>query len=334
MTAHAPTAVQAEGVGLRAGRGGRRRDLLADCALRVPRGAVRGIVGPNGAGKSLLLSAAAGLVRPDSGRLTVLGQPAGADALLADVAYVDQHRPLYPRMRAAELLAMGRDLNPRWDYERAAEIMELGRIPLDSRAGSLSGGQRSLLALALARGKRPRLLLLDEPLSDRDPLVRRAALGLLLGDVAESQGTVLLSSHVLGDLEEAIDHLLLIDGGRIRLAGELSELLAAHRLLDRLDLLECQAGPAPWRVHPVDPVDEEPRHLTPVRVDQETQTRAADAELPSLEELVVSYLRSPSVAGWLAPRHAAGPVRRRGPERHRDGGGMTVSSPLRSYRSG
>ncbi|MFF5430632.1 ATP-binding cassette domain-containing protein [Streptomyces griseofuscus] len=304
MTAHAPTAVQAEGVGLRAGRGGRRRDLLADCAFRVPRGAVRGIVGPNGAGKSLLLSAAAGLVRPDSGRLTVLGQPAGADALLADVAYVDQHRPLYPRMRAAELLAMGRDLNPRWDCERAPELLELGRIPLDSRAGSLSGGQRSLLALALARGKRPRLLLLDEPLSDLDPLVRRAALGLLLGDVAEGQGTVPLSSRVLGDLEEAIDHLLLIDGGRIRLAGELSELLAAHRLLDRLGLLECQAGPAPWRVYPVDPVDpvdEEPRHLTPVRVDQETQTRAADAELPSLEELVVSYLRSPSVAGWVAP---------------------------------
>ncbi|TGZ13631.1 hypothetical protein DV517_51140 [Streptomyces sp. S816] len=304
MTAHAPTAVQAEGIGLRAGRAGRRRDLLADCTFRVPRGAVCGIVGPNGAGKSLLLSAVAGLVRPDSGRLTVLGQPAGADALLADVAYVDQHRPLYPRMRAAELLAMGRDLNPRWDHERAAELLELGRIPLDSRAGSLSGGQRSLLALALARGKRPRLLLLDEPLSDLDPLVRRAALGLLLGDVAEGQGTVLLSSHVLGDLEEAIDHLLLIDGGRIRLAGELSELLAAHRLLDRLGLLECQAGLAPWRVHPVDPVDPvdvEPRHLTLVRVDQETQTRAADAELPSLEELVVSYLRSPSVAGWLAP---------------------------------
>ncbi|WP_416481923.1 ABC transporter ATP-binding protein [Streptomyces sp. CL12] len=301
MTAHAPTAVQAEGVGLRAGRGARRRELLADCTFRVPRGAVCGIVGPNGAGKSLLLSAAAGLVRPDSGRLTVLGQPAGADALLADVAYVDQHRPLYPRIRAAELLAMGRDLNPRWDRERAEELLELGRIPLDSRAGSLSGGQRSLLALALARGKRPRLLLLDEPLSDLDPLVRRAALGLLLGDVAEGGGTVLLSSHVLGDLEEAIDHLLLIDGGRIRLAGELSELLAAHRLLDRFGLLECQAGPAPWRVHPVDPVDVEPRHLTLVRVDQEIQTRAAGAELPSLEELVVSYLRSPSVAGWLAP---------------------------------
>ncbi|QLJ02700.1 ABC transporter ATP-binding protein [Streptomyces sp. NEAU-sy36] len=301
MTTFAATAVQAEGVGLRAGRGARRAELLADCTFRVPRGAVCGIVGPNGAGKSLLLSAAAGLIRPDEGRLTVLGQPAGEDALLGEVAFVDQHRPLYPRMRVADLLAMGRDLNPRWDPQRAAELLELGRIALGSRAGSLSGGQRSLLALALARGKRPRLLLLDEPLSDLDPLVRRAALGLLLGDVAEGGGTVLLSSHVLGDLEEAIDHLLLIDGGRIRLAGELSELLAAHRLLDRLGLLECQAGPAPWRVHPVDPVDAEPRHLTLVRVDQRTHTAAADAELPSLEELVVSYLRSPSVAGWLAP---------------------------------
>ncbi|MFJ9931136.1 ATP-binding cassette domain-containing protein [Streptomyces misionensis] len=297
----AATAVQAEGVGLRAGRGGRRAQLLTDCTFRVPRGAVCGIVGPNGAGKSLLLSAAAGLIRPDAGRLTVLGQRAGEDALLGEVAFVDQHRPLYPRMRVADLLAMGRDLNPRWDPERAEDLLELGRIARGSRAGSLSGGQRSLLALALARGKRPRLLLLDEPLSDLDPLARRAALGLLLGDVAEGGGTVLLSSHVLGDLEEAIDHLLLIDGGRIRLAGELSELLAAHRLLDRLGLLECQAGPAPWRVHPVDPVDAEPRHLTLVRVDQRTQIAAADAELPGLEELVVSYLRSPSVTGWLAP---------------------------------
>ncbi|MFH8337540.1 ATP-binding cassette domain-containing protein [Streptomyces sp. AM6-12] len=317
MTTLTAAAVQAEGVGLCAGRGGRRGQLLADCTFRVPRGAVCGIVGPNGAGKSLLLSAAAGLIRPDSGRLTVLGQPAGADALLGEVAFVDQHRPLYPRMRAAELLAMGRDLNPRWDGELAEELLALGRIPLTSRAGSLSGGQRSLLSLALARGKRPRLLLLDEPLSDLDPLARRAALGLLLGDVADGGGTVLLSSHVLGDLEEAIDHLLLIDGGRIRLAGELSELLGAHRLLDRLGLLECQAGLAPWRVHPVDPVDAEPRHLTLVRVDRQARTRETDAELPSLEEMVVSYLRSPSVAGWLAPGMRPGG--------YGDGGGTVAS---------
>ncbi|MEU3026590.1 ATP-binding cassette domain-containing protein [Streptomyces incarnatus] len=241
---HAPTAVQAEGIGLRAGRGARRRELLADCTFRVPRGAVCGIVGPNGAGKIPLLSAAAGLVRPDSGRLTVLGQPAGADALLAEVAFADQHRPLYPRLRATELLAMDRDLNPRLGPRTCPGSAGVGRISRDSRIGSLSGGQRSLLALAPARGKGPGVLPLDEPLSDLGPLVCRAALGLLLGDVAEDGGTVLLSSHVLGDLEEAIDHLLLIDGGRIRPAGELSELLAAHRLLDRLGLLECHAV---WR---------------------------------------------------------------------------------------
>ncbi|MFC1436213.1 ATP-binding cassette domain-containing protein [Streptacidiphilus sp. N1-3] len=267
-TARTP-AVEAVGLCLRRHRPLRAPGpmLLADCSFRIPRGAVCGLVGPNGAGKSLLLAAAAGLLAPSAGVLTVLGRPAGSDALLAETGFVGQQRPLYHRLTVTELLSMGRRLNPRWRPEQAGELLELGRISGSTRAGDLSGGQRTLLALALARGKAPHLLLLDEPLADLDPLVRRTVLGLLLADTTDNDSTVLLSSHVLPDLEEAVDHLLLVDGGRIRLAGPVPELLAAHRFHG--SRLVRAAGPT--------------------------------TERPSLEELVVHYLGAPTADAWLAP---------------------------------
>ncbi|SEK93914.1 ATP-binding cassette domain-containing protein [Streptacidiphilus jiangxiensis] len=251
----------------------RRRTLLDACSLRLPRGAVCGLVGPNGAGKSLLLSAAAGLVAPDAGRITVLGRSAGSDRALPEVGFLDQHRSLYPRMTVAELLETGRRTNVRWHQDRALELLRLGRVPLGAKVGALSGGQRTLAALALVRGKAPQLMLLDEPLAELDPLVRRAVLGLLLADVADHGTTVLLSTHILTDLDEVVDHLVLLDSGQVRLAGELSELLAAHRYVDR------DGGR--------------------VLVRQETGAPGDDA--PTLDELVVCYLHAPGTGRWLAP---------------------------------
>jgi ABC-2 type transport system ATP-binding protein len=295
-----PAALETVGLTLRH----RRRTLLDACSLRVPRGSVCGLVGPNGAGKSLLLSAAAGLVGPQAGTITVLGRPAGSAQALPDVGFVDQHRSLYRRMSVAELLDTGRRTNVRWHPERARELLDLGRVPLGSRVGTLSGGQRTLVALALARGKAPRLMLLDEPLADLDPLVRRAAMGLLLADVADEGVTVLLSTHILTDLDEAVDHLVLLDGGRVRLAGELPELLAAHRYLDR------DPGDArPWPGRLVEQTGVGPGSSALVRLEPTAPGAAGAADRPTLEELVVSYLRSPGADRWLAPGMRPDPQR-------------------------
>ncbi|MEY9873515.1 ABC-2 type transport system ATP-binding protein [Streptacidiphilus sp. MAP12-33] len=259
----------------------RRRTLLDACSLRLPRGAVCGLVGPNGAGKSLLLAAAAGLVGPDAGRISVLGRPAGSARALPEVGYLDQRRSLYGRMTVTELLVTGRRTNTRWHHERATELLDLGRLPLDARIGDLSGGQRTLAALALVRGKAPGLMLLDEPLAELDPLVRRAVLGLLLADVADHGTTVLLSTHVLTDLDEVVDHLVLLDAGQVRLAGALPELLAAHHYVER---------------------DGRAVLARRDRVRREGPAAETDGdEGPTLDELVVAYLRSPETGRWLAP---------------------------------
>ncbi|OKJ05555.1 ATP-binding cassette domain-containing protein [Kitasatospora sp. CB01950] len=288
------TAVEALGLGIRHPRRANDPHLLADCSFRVPTGAVCGVVGPNGAGKSLLLSAAAGLVRPTEGRLTVLGQPSDSETMLADIAHVDQERSLYRQLKVAELLDSGRSLNARWDRARAQELLDLGRVPLTARAGTLSGGQRTLVRLALAHATTPRLLLLDEPLADLDPFVRRAVMGLLLADVADGDCTVLLSSHVLADLDEAADHLLLIDAGRVRLAGQTTELLAAHRYLGPADRM-------PDSAEPVELHGSASHGTALVRITDGPARPGDEYDHPTLEELVIAYVRSPRADSWLAP---------------------------------
>ncbi|MBF9066976.1 ABC transporter ATP-binding protein [Streptacidiphilus sp. NEAU-YB345] len=319
-------AVQAVGLSVRRGGGlglpGRRDrlDVLRDCGFRIPRGAVCGLVGPNGAGKSALLATVAGLIAPSSGTLELWGRPVGDEAHRARLAYVAQNRSLYPQFSVRRLLRLGRDLNPCWQSEAAEEVLEAARIPLRARVGSLSGGHRTLLSLALARGKAADLLLLDEPLADLDPLARRRTMGLLLADVADRGATLVLSSHVLADLEESIDHLLLLDQGRVRLAGALPELLAAHRLLDAIELPARRAAAA----HPVDaaqsagapfsgasdtPAVVESRGSGParsvlVRLHHSAEASGAGTaagEPPTLEELVLAYLRRPDAPGWISP---------------------------------
>ncbi|MEU2394946.1 ABC transporter ATP-binding protein [Streptomyces sp. NPDC007369] len=215
--------IEAAGLGLRYGR---RQGAwaLRDCSFRLPEGRICALVGPNGAGKSTLLLLAAGLVRPTEGTLRT--QP--RDTL----AYVGQDKPLYPQLTIAETLRIGSELNPRhWDAGTAQRIVEAGGLTPDTRVRTLSGGQRTRVALALALGKRPRLLLLDEPMADLDPLARHQLMGELMADAAENGTSVVMSSHIIDELREACDHLLLVNGGRIRLAGPMDEIRAAHRLL-------------------------------------------------------------------------------------------------------
>ncbi|MET9832906.1 ABC transporter ATP-binding protein [Streptomyces sp. NPDC006385] len=277
------TAIEAAALSKRFGR--RRKPALDGCAFRLPTGRVCAVVGPNGAGKSTLLSLAAGLLRPTDGTITVLGQaPAAARERLA---YVAQDKPLHPQLTVADTLRFGRELNPRhWDTRTAERIVAEGELDPDAKIRALSGGQRTRVALALALGKRPEVLLLDEPMADLDPLARHQLMATLMADAAERGTTVVMSSHVVAELEGACDHLLLLGAGRVRLAGPLDEVLAAHRLVKG----RADASLAP---HTVIESRTTGRQLTALvrpegPLGDDWQTTA-----PTLEELVLAHLRAP-----------------------------------------
>jgi ABC-2 type transport system ATP-binding protein len=217
--------LQAHALGKRYGQ----RQALADCTLEVPPGRVVGLVGPNGAGKTTLLKIACGMLAPTTGRIEVLGeQPAAGPAQLARVGYVAQDTPTYASLSVADHLKLGAKLNPRWDAKLAqARIDQLGLEP-KQKAGKLSGGQRAQLALTVAVAKRPGLLILDEPVASLDPLARRDFLRHLMESVAENDTSVILSSHLVSDLERVCDYLIVLVASRVQLAGETEDLLAEH----------------------------------------------------------------------------------------------------------
>jgi len=216
------------------GLGKRYRKLwaLADCTLTIPAGHVVGLVGPNGAGKTTLLNLATGMLVPTTGTIEVLGgRPAADPAQLARVGYLAQDAPVYAGLSVADHLRLGAHLNPGWDADQARD--RVGRLDLDpgQKAGTLSGGQRAQLALTMAVAKRPELLILDEPVASLDPLARREFLQDLMETVAEQQVSVVLSSHLISDLERVCDHVIVLVDSRVRVAGAVDELLATHHLL-------------------------------------------------------------------------------------------------------
>jgi ABC-2 type transport system ATP-binding protein len=289
--------IETSGLGKRYGR----TWALRDAALAIPAGYVVALVGPNGAGKTTLLHMSVGLTRPTTGRVTVLDSlPAGSLAALDQIAFVAQDAPLYKNLPVADMLHLTRNLNHRWDQQRAeARLRELN-IPLDRKVGKLSGGQQAQLALTLALARRPRLLVLDEPLASLDPLARHDFMASLMAAVAEDGLSVVLSSHVIADLERMADYLVVLSYGQVQVAGEVEALLAVHNTLagptaaaddvaERLAVVYARragtvahllvrnktaAEPAPpgWEAHPV-----------------------------GLEELVLAYLREPGAAALPGP---------------------------------
>jgi ABC-2 type transport system ATP-binding protein len=218
--------LEATGLGKRYGR----RWALRDCTLAIPAGRVVGLVGPNGAGKTTLLHLSIGLLSPTSGTVSVLGgRPASGPEQLGRVGFVAQDTPTYSSLTVEDHLRLGAWLNPRWDRGLAERRLE--RIGLDrrQRTGKLSGGQRAQLALTLAVAKRPKLLVLDEPVASLDPLARRDFLRGLADVVEEHEVSVVLSSHLVADLEAVCDHLVVLVGSRVEASGDLGDLLAAHR---------------------------------------------------------------------------------------------------------
>ncbi|TDD45492.1 ABC transporter ATP-binding protein [Kribbella antibiotica] len=218
-------ALQAHGLGKKYGR----RWALTDCNLEVPSGHVVGLVGPNGAGKSTLLNLSVGMLTPTSGSVEVLGEPAGTQQ--AKVGYVAQDTPTYSRLSVADHLKLGARLNPQWDESLAQQRIQRLRLDPKQRAGKLSGGQRAQLALTLGLAKRPELLILDEPVAALDPLARREFLQDLMEAVAEQELSVVLSSHLVSDVERSCDYLVVLVDSRVQVSGEIDSLLATHHRL-------------------------------------------------------------------------------------------------------
>jgi ABC-2 type transport system ATP-binding protein len=206
-----------------------RQAALSDCTLDIPSGRVVGLVGPNGAGKTTLLQLAVGMLRPTEGSIEVLGgRPASGPGQLAKVGYVAQDTPTYANLTVADHLRLGAHLNPHWDDTLAQHRVD--RLGLDRHrpAGKLSGGQRAQLALTLAVAKRPELLVLDEPVASLDPLARREFLQNLMEFTADSGASVILSSHLVADLERVCDYLIVLAESRVLVAGDVDDLLATH----------------------------------------------------------------------------------------------------------
>ncbi|MHA6630588.1 ATP-binding cassette domain-containing protein [Pseudonocardia sichuanensis] len=270
----------------------RARWALRDCSLELPRGHVSALVGPNGAGKTTLLMLVTGLLRPTTGTVDVLGQDPTRTGMPAGASFMAQHKPLYRTFRVAEMLRAAAVLNShgRWDTRYAAHLVEEAGIGRQERVRELSAGQRARVALAIALGRRPDLLLLDEPLAELDPLARRQVMGTLLAEAAETGMTVLMSSHVLADLEDACDHLVLLRHGRVRLAGDVDALLDGHRNL---------TGPAGGRDRLARPATV---HTATVGRQTRALVRGVDtppgfrAERPGLDDLVLAYLQEPERA--------------------------------------
>ena len=270
------------------GKAYRRTWALRDCTLAVPEGHVVGLVGPNGAGKTTLLQLAAGLLAPTRGTISVLGdRPAARPAQLARVGFVAQDTPVYTRMTVADHLRLGAWLNPGWDDSLARR--RTGQLGLDpkQRAGSLSGGQRAQLALTLALAKRPELLLLDEPVASLDPLARREFLRMLMEAVAEHGTSVVLSSHLVADLERVCDYLIVLVASKIRVAGEVSGLLAAHR---RLSGPRCDPATLPAGQDVIEESHTDKQTSLLVRTSEPVHDPAWAVTPVSLEDLVIAYM--------------------------------------------
>ncbi len=279
--------VSADGLGKRYGR----KWALQDCDLEIPEGKVVGFVGPNGAGKTTLLHLTAGLLSPSAGTITVLGaSPGSGGAQLSKVGFVAQDAPMYAGLSVAQHLRMGTYLNPTWDQQMAESRIEQLGLDLRQKAGKLSGGQRAQLALTLAVSKRPELLILDEPVASLDPLARREFLQSLMEIVAGGGVSVVLSSHVVADLERVCDYLVVLVDSHVQLAGDVTDLLATHWRLSgpRRDSTTLPSGQVV-----IEESNTDKQTTVLVRSEQPVLDPSWSVKPVALDDLVLAYLSTP-----------------------------------------
>ena len=290
------TAITATGLGKRY----RQRWALRECTLEIPEGRVAGLVGPNGAGKTTLLHLATGLLEPSTGTVSVFGLNPRVDAqAMPVIGFVGQEVPLYRSFTVADMLSFGRHLNPSWDDQLARSRLDRLDIPLRDRVDQLSGGQRAQLALALALAKRPRVLLLDEPLASLDPLARREFLQTLMESVAEDGVTVLLSSHLVMDLERVCDYLIVLARGHTQVVGDIDQLLRMHKILTGPPRNVVGIGGV---ASVVQETKTERQTIALVRTEGPILDPGLTQESVGLEDLVLAYLGQPTATALPQPR--------------------------------
>ena len=278
-----PVALEASSLGRSYGR----TWALRDCSLSLPSARVVALVGPNGAGKTTLLHLATGLLQPSSGSIRILGEvPGGSPEILGRVGFVAQDMPLYRGLTVAEMLRFGQQMNRTWDQDLALDRIESLDIPLTQKVGTLSGGQRSQVSLAMALAKRPELLLLDEPLASLDPLARRDFLAALMESVAEDGVSVVLSSHLVTDLERVCDHLVVLRNGRVAVDGDIASLVRSHRLVSG----PRHTGSLNGVGEVIDRTDTDRQTIALVRTDGPVLDPAWEVGQVDLEEIVLGYL--------------------------------------------
>ena len=265
---------------------------LRECSFHLEPGSVTALIGPNGAGKSTLLNVLTGLIEPSEGEVRVL------DGNRTRVAFTAQGHPLYRSLTVAEMLRAGRLLNDDWDEAGARERLSKLDIPLDRRCGKLSGGQQAQVSLTLALAKRPRLLVFDEPLAALDPMARQEFMQTVMAVAAHGEVTIILSSHIISDLERACDHVIVLDRGRVQIAGAIDDLLAEHTVLsgpaDRTEALR--------RNHVVIGASTVGRQTIALVRGDTPRDEAWRAEPVGLEELVMTYLRQPGEGALPGPQ--------------------------------
>ena len=283
--------LRAEGLGKKYGR----RWALAECTLDIPSGHVVGLVGPNGAGKTTLLNIACGQLSPTAGTIEVLGgSPSGGPDQLAKVGFVAQDTPTYAGLSVNEHLKLGAKLNPKWDDALARDRIERLGLDLDRKAGKLSGGQRAQLALTLGIAKRPELLILDEPVAALDPLARREFLQILMEAAADQQLSVILSSHLVSDLERSCDYLIVLVDSRVQVDGEVDELLATHH---RLTGPRRDPARLPGDQHVISASHTDRQSTFIVRTDAPIHDPAWSVSQVGLEDLVLAYMSKSAESG-------------------------------------
>jgi ABC-2 type transport system ATP-binding protein len=278
-------AVWSEGLGKRYGGCW----ALRDCSVVVPSGRISALVGANGAGKSTLLHLLSALRRPTEGRAAIFGcRPEQSSRFLSRIAFVAQEMPVYPNLSIDEHLRAFRRMNPAWDEPLFRSRVGRMELPLTRRCGSLSGGQRALVALALALAKRPRLLLLDEPAAALDPLARREFFRCLEEAVGEHEVTVVLSSHLITDLERISDHIVLLARGRTQLCDDIDRITAAHRIID--GPVESIVGRVEGKVDVVAQDRSGERLTVLARLNGDSLDPRWNVRRPGIEEIVLAYM--------------------------------------------
>ncbi len=294
--------IDARGLGKRY----RRRWALSDCTLSIPSGRVAGLVGPNGAGKTTLISLATGMLAPTTGTISVLGDPPAASSRqLAKVGYVAQDTPTYASLSVEDHLRLGAHMNPSWDAGLARRRIEQLALDPQKKAGKLSGGQRAQLALTLAIAKRPELLILDEPIASLDPLARREFLQILMESTAEHELSVVMSSHLVADLERVCDYLIVLVDSRVRVDGDVDGLLASHHLVTG-PRRDAATLPASQQIITESHTDRQSTFL--VRSAGPILDPAWSVAGVDLEDLVLAYMSGASAKSRVRPPASAAAV--------------------------